>query len=68
MSEWAIFPRFWAVLTQNRHFCALLGSGTPVLGHFEHNIGFFVLEKRGKEASVSLKKYIHLVIIPDGGS
>ena len=24
MSEWAIFPRFWAVLTQNRHFCALL--------------------------------------------
>jgi hypothetical protein len=24
VSECAIFPRFWAVLTQNRHFCALL--------------------------------------------
>ena len=54
VSECAIFPRFWAVLTQNRHFCTLLGYGTPVLGHFEHNIGLFVLEKRGKEASVSL--------------
>ena len=22
VSKWAIFPRFWVVLTQNRHFCA----------------------------------------------
>ena len=28
---------------QNRGFCALLGSGTPVFGHFEHKIGVFVL-------------------------
>ena len=48
MSEWAIFPRFWAVLTQNRHFCALFAFGTPIFRLFEHNIGFFVLEKRGK--------------------
>ena len=25
MSEWAIFPRFWVVLTQNRGFCAREG-------------------------------------------
>ena len=25
VSEWAIFPRFWVVLTQNRHFCAREG-------------------------------------------
>ena len=29
---------------QNRHFCALLPSGTPVFGHFEHKIGVFVSE------------------------
>ena len=28
---------------QNRGFCALLGSGTPVFGLFEHKIGVFVL-------------------------
>ena len=28
---------------QNRHFCAFLGSGTPVFWHFEHKIGVFVL-------------------------
>ena len=28
---------------QNRHFCALLGSGTLVFGHFEHKIEVFVL-------------------------
>ena len=28
---------------QNRGFCALLGSGTPVFGHFEHKIEVFVL-------------------------
>ena len=28
---------------QNRHFCALLGSGTPVFGCFEHKIEVFVL-------------------------
>ena len=28
---------------QNRHFCALLGPGTPIFGHFEHKIGVFVL-------------------------
>ena len=27
---------------QNRGFCALLGSGTLVFGHFEHKIGIFV--------------------------
>ena len=27
---------------QNRHFCALLGSGTPVFGCFEHKIEVFV--------------------------
>ena len=27
---------------QNRHFCALLGFGTLVFGHFEHKIGVFV--------------------------
>ena len=32
VSECAIFPRFWAVLTQNRHFCALLpASFFPML-------------------------------------
>ena len=29
---------------QNRGFCALLGSGTPVFGHFEHKIEVFVLD------------------------
>ena len=28
---------------QNRCFCALLGSGTPVFGHFEHKNRLFVL-------------------------
>ena len=28
---------------QNRGFCALLGFGTLVFGHFEHKIGVFVL-------------------------
>ena len=27
---------------QNRHFCAFLGSGTLVFGHFEHKIEVFV--------------------------
>ena len=27
---------------QNQVFCALLGSGTPVFGHFEHKIWVFV--------------------------
>ena len=26
VSEWAIFPKFWVVLTQNRHFCAREGT------------------------------------------
>ena len=29
---------------QNRHFCALLAFGTPIFGHSEHKIGFFVSE------------------------
>ena len=29
---------------QNRHFCALLPSETPVFGHFEHKIEVFVSE------------------------
>ena len=28
VSEWAIFPRFWVVLTQNRGFCARKGPTT----------------------------------------
>ena len=35
-------PRFQAFRAQNRHFCALLGSGTLVFGHFEHKIEVFV--------------------------
>ena len=35
-------PRFQAFRAQNRSFCALLGSGTAVFGHFEHKIGVFV--------------------------
>ena len=33
------FQAFWA---QNRDFCALLGLGTLVFGHFEHKIEVFV--------------------------
>ena len=36
-------PRFRAFRAQNKGFCALLGSGTPVFGRFEHKIGVFVL-------------------------
>ena len=36
-------PCFRAFRAQNRHFCALLGSGTPVFGCFEHKIEVFVL-------------------------
>ena len=36
-------PCFRAFRAQNRHFCALLGSGSPVFGLFEHKIGVFVL-------------------------
>ena len=42
-------PHFRAFRAQNRGFCALLGSGTPVFGHFEHKIGIFVLVKPGKQ-------------------
>ena len=35
-------PCFWALRAQNQGFCALLGSGTPVFGRFEHEIGVFV--------------------------
>ena len=35
-------PCFRAFRAQNQVFCALLGSGTLVYGHFEHKIGFFV--------------------------
>ena len=36
-------PHFLAFRAQNRGFCALLPSETPVFGHFEHKIGVFVL-------------------------
>ena len=36
-------PCFGAFRAQNRGFCALLGSGTPVFGHLEHKIEVFVL-------------------------
>ena len=35
-------PRFQAFRVQNRHFCALLSSETPIFGHFEHKIEIFV--------------------------
>ena len=35
-------PHFQAFRAQNRHFCAFLGSGTLVFGHFEHKIEVFV--------------------------
>ena len=42
----ANFPSPWcqslSSRAQNRGFCALLGSGTLVFGHFEHKIEFFV--------------------------
>ena len=34
---------FLSSRAQNRGFCALLPSGTPVFGHFEHKIEVFVL-------------------------
>ena len=40
LSPWCQSPSSRA---QNRHFCALLPSGTPVFGHFEHKIEVFVL-------------------------
>ena len=40
LSSWCQSPSSRA---QNRHFCALLGSGTPVFGCFEHKIEVFVL-------------------------
>ena len=40
LSSWCQFPFSRA---QNRGFCALLGSGTLIFGHFEHKIGVFVL-------------------------
>ena len=40
LSSWCQFQFSRA---QNRGFCALLPSGTPVFGHFEHKIGVFVL-------------------------
>ena len=35
-------PRFRAFRAQNRGFCALLPSRTPIFGHFEHKIEVFV--------------------------
>ena len=40
------YPRFRAFRAQNRGFCALLPSGTPIFGTFEHEIGIFVLGMR----------------------
>ena len=37
-------PHFQAFRAQNRGFCALLRSGTPVFGRFEHRNGIFVSE------------------------
>ena len=39
LSSWCQSPSSRA---QNRHFCALLGLGTLVFGHFEHKIEVFV--------------------------
>ena len=35
-------PHFRAFRAQNRGFCAFLGFGTLVFGHFEHKIDIFV--------------------------
>ena len=35
--------RFRPFRAQNRHFCALLGSGTPIFRPFKHKISIFVL-------------------------
>src|SRR5574344_1483777 len=40
---------FRAFRAQNRGFCALLGSETPVFGLFEHKIGVFVRCAEGGE-------------------
>ena len=40
-------PRFGAFRAQNRDFCALLPSETPIFRHFEHKIEVFVLGKKG---------------------
>ena len=37
-------PHFRAFRAQNRDFCALLPSETPIFRHFEHKIGIFVSE------------------------
>ena len=47
-------PHFRAFRAHNRHFCALLGSGTLVFGYFEHKIGVFVLGKGSGERAVTL--------------
>ena len=39
---WLRDPRFRAFRAQNRGFCALLPSGTPILRPLEHKIGVFV--------------------------
>ena len=39
---WLRNPRFRAFRAQNRGFCALLPSGTPILRPLEHKIGVFV--------------------------
>ena len=39
LSSWCQSPAFRA---QNRGFCAFLGSGTLIFGHFEHKIEVFV--------------------------
>ena len=36
--NWQFSPGFCAFRAQNRHFCAFLGSGTLVFGHFEHKM------------------------------
>ena len=40
--NWQFSPGFCPFRAQNRHFCAFLGSGTLVFGHFEHKIEVFV--------------------------
>ena len=39
---WLWNPHFRAFRAQNRGFCALLPSETPISGRFEHEIGVFV--------------------------
>ena len=59
-------PHFKAFRAQNRGFCALLPSRTPIFGLFEHKIGVFVLGVPLSAASGRVIAYI-FEILPGWG-